>query len=206
MNREIEDIIKKVTQTVLAEIGGHSQQKTTLIFARRQEGLPDVLKEKIHGDDRLLYYSDQYNFEEVDRFILPCLHIDPMVDLAMGKGGSKLMCGVRQALLFGKEVEVAEFEYRRFLDKAPAKLTDMYKEYHDNLRKFGIVELCNTCQKGSETRFIGKGVITERDVETARRGAVSCLDVADNCCVTPLAYDYAREHSIVIKRRAGDTQ
>lgn len=206
MSRELENIIKKVTRTVLAEIGGHREQKNTLIFAKRQEGLPEALKQAIHSDDRLLYHSDQYNIEDVDRFILPCLHIDPMVDLAMGKGGSKLMYGVRQALLLGKEVEVAQFEYRQFIDKAPAKLTAMYKNYHDNLKQFGIVELSSTCRRGSELKFLDKGVITERDLEKAWGDSVSCLEVLENCCVTPLAYDYAREHSIVIKRVTGGTQ
>ena len=84
----------------------------------------------------MLYASDPYQSEQVDRYILPCLYIDQMVDLALGKGGSKLMYAVRQALLAGKTVEVFQWEYEKYMHSAPRPMLDLYATYRKESYNF----------------------------------------------------------------------
>ena len=200
MNIELESLVQQIAQKVITELGTQEQQKSILVFAKKGHVLPQVIQEQAGEFGRLLCYDDSYELDKIDRFILPFLYIDQMVDLAMGKGGSKLMHSVRQVLLAGREVEVAEFEYRQFINTTPAALTSMYEEYHKKLKSFGLVSME---KKESRAKYLTGGLLTEEDVMLAHRESIPYLEVTNSCCVTPLAFDCAREHSIVIKRVTG---
>lgn len=201
MTMELEELVQQIARKVLTELGEQRPQPSTLIFTQRDKGIAPDIEKCVSRDVRLLYSDDQYSIETIDRFILPCLYIDQMVDLAMGKGGSRLMYSVREVLLAGKKVEVAKFEYKQFLDTAPASLLAVYHNYHDILQQFGVIDLIT--QQSSPPRCIKGGVITEEHIMKAHREGIPCLEVSESCCVTPLAYDCAKEHSIVIKRVTG---
>ncbi len=203
MNIELENLIQQIARKVITELGMQGQQESILVFVKKGRALSQLIRKHVGGAGRVLYYDDSYEIEKVDRFILPCLYIDQMVDLAMGKGGSKLMYSVRQVLLAGKKVEVAEFEYRQFIKTAPAALTSMYEQYAKNLITYGLTDLIKPEKKESRTKYLKGGLVTEEDVIKAHQESIPCLEVIDSCCVTPLAFDCAREHSIVIKRVKG---
>lgn len=203
MNREMEELVQHIAMKVLAELGVQKSRSLTLIFGKREADVSQEIQDVVGGTSDILYHGDQYEIAKVGRFILPILYIDQMVDLALGKGGSKLMYGVRQVLLAGNKVEVAEFEYRRFTATAPVALTALYEEYHEILKKFGVVELKGEIALLCTTKNLFKKVVTEGDVLQAYHDSVTSLEVGGNCCVTALASDCAREHGIVIKRVSG---
>lgn len=202
MDMDIEELVQQIARKVILELGVQEPRCSILLFSKRETGISPAIEKLLGGEERYLFYDDQYSIEAIDRFILPCLYIDSMVDLAIGKGGSKLMYCVRQVLLAGKKVEVAEFEYKQFLTTAPASLATLYQNYHDILKKFGIVELKE--DKKPATVYLRGGLITEEHIKKAHRDSITFMEVADSCCITPLASDCAKEHSIVIKRVTGE--
>ena len=197
---ELEGLVEEITRKVLAELTEAECKKTVLLFAQKDSPLPESLQEVLKDEYRLFYAADDLHIDRIDRFILPCLYIDQMVDLAMGKGGSKLMYAVRKVLLAGKQLEVADFEYRKYSQSAPMSLLALYEQYYETLRGFGVVELQG---EAKSVYRVNSGVVKESDIITAKQNGAGSIEIGNSCCVTPLAYDFAREQSIEIKEVVG---
>ncbi len=200
MAMDLEKLVQDISRLVLNELRQPQAQKTILLFARRNKDLPQALQWLKNKENCLAYVDDSWSVDQIDRFIFPCLSIDQMVDLAMGKGGSKLMSELRQVLLSGKKVEIAEFEYQQFEQSAPSALIQLYKKYHATLEEFGVRTL--KTEREFSYRFTGS-VVTEADIAQANNDGVSCLEISKRCCVTALAFDFAKQQSIEIQRITG---
>ncbi len=195
---DIELLVTQLAQSILKELQAEKRQ-TIVLFAERDRKLPEGLAELLGPESRVLHVSDPYHSERVDRYILPCLYIDQMVDLALGKGGSKLMYAVRQVLLTGKTVEVFQWEYEKYMHSAPRAMLDLYAAYRKELGGFGLT---NCAQKATPVRF-GKKVLTEADILWAQEHGSIQLDVAASCRITPLARETARNLGIRISTDTG---
>lgn len=197
---DFELLAARLVKDILHELQMLQQRETVLLFTGRDRRLPEGLTELLDPKARVLYPEDPWEMAEVDRFILPCLHIDQMVDLALGKGGSRLMYAVRRVLLTGRTVEVFQFEYRRYLDTAPGSLITLYEQYRQQLAGFGLID-CVLRKK--QTARIDKNVLTAADILWARDQGAQQLDLAGNCRVTPLAQETARDLGIHLSTDTG---
>ncbi len=195
---DIELLVTRLAQSILRELQTVTCE-TIVLFAERDRKLPEGLAELLGPESQVLHVSDPYQSKQVDRYILPCLYIDQMVDLALGKGGSKLMYAVRQVLLTGKTVEVFQWEYETYMHSAPRAMLDLYASYRKELEGFGLTACA---QETTPVRF-GKNVLTEADVLQAREQGSIQLDLAVNCRVTPLARETARNLGIHISTDTG---
>lgn len=197
---DLEILIAQVTRNILQELRSTAQQETLVLFARKEQSLPEGLAEIFGTKSRVLYGEDNWNVEDVERFILPCLYLDQMVDLAHGKGGSKLMYAVRQVLLTGRKVEVYQFEYKKYLNTAPKNLLTLYEGYRKQLEGFGLID-CIT--KRTKAVRIEKSVLTQSDILKAKAESVQHLELSAGCRVTPLAYEVAADLGIHISTTGG---
>lgn len=195
---DIELLVTRLAQSILRELQAEKRE-TILLFAGREQKLPEGLTELLGQGPRLLHIGDPCHADQVDRYILPCLYIDQMVDLALGKGGSKLMYGVRQVLLAGKTVEVFQWEYEKYMHTAPRAMLDLYAAYRKELEVFGLT----ACITAAAPLRFGKNVLTEADILQAREQGAIQLDIAANCRVTPLARETARNLGIRISTDTG---
>jgi len=196
---ELELLVTRLTHAILKELQAE-QQETVLLFSGSEQKLPEGLSALIDQKARVVHVEEQYQTDQVNRFILPCLHIDQMVDLAIGKGGSKLMYAVRQVLLSGRKVEVYEWEYLRYLDTAPRAMLDLYEGYRKQLEGFGLTDC--TSNRKQPVRF-DRNVLTEADILQAREHGTLQLAIAERCRVTPLALETARNLGIRISTDTG---
>jgi hypothetical protein len=197
---DIETLVTRLTRTIMQELQAEQQRKTIVLFAKAEQPLPEGLVDLYENTARMLYADDGWQVEDVDRFILPCLHLDQMVDLALGKSGSKMMYAVRQVLLAGREVEVYQYEYRKYLETAPRPLISLYEGYRKQLRGFGLVD-CIRCRKNGLR--IGKKVVTEADILMARGQGARQLLLSSRCRITPLAHETARNLGIQLSTDTG---
>jgi len=195
---DIELLVTRLAQSILKELQAEKRE-TIVLFTGKNQKLPEGLTELIGPQPRVLHESDPYQSKQVDRYILPCLYIDQMVDLALGKGGSKLMYAVRQVLLTGKTVEVFQWEYEKYMHSAPQSMLDLYAAYRKELEGFGLTDCA---QEATPVRF-GKNVLTEADILQAREQGSIQLTVAASCRVTPLARETARNLDIRISTDTG---
>lgn len=200
MTMEHEGLVREISRRVLETLGLPGDQERLLIFTKKEAGLPQSLEYLNCKNNHLVYVDEQWSMDRIDRFILPNILIDQMVDLAAGKGGGKVMYAVRQVLLTGKQVEVVEFEYKLYQHSAPATLYARYEEYRQILRTFGVIDLQ---KKQAETHRIAGGVLTGGDIAKLHKTGITCLEVSKECCVTPLAYEFAGDQSIRIHRISG---
>lgn len=197
---DIETLVARLTRTIVQELQAEQQRKTVVLFIKCGQPLPEGLADLLDTTTRVLYADDTWQPENVDRFILPCLHLDQMVDLALGKGGSRLMYAVRQVLLAGREVEVYQYEYRKYLETAPLQLINLYEDYRKQLRGFGLIECIRHRKNGLR---IGKKVLTESDILKARDQGDQQLLLSAGCRVTPLAAETARNLGIKLSTDTG---
>lgn len=197
---DLEILIARLTRTILSELQAEQQKETIVLFGKKEQLLPEDLAVVLGQKCRVLHVDDPWQPEEVDRFILPCLHIDQMVDLALGKGGSRLMYAVRQVLLTGRKVEVLQFEYRKYLETAPLNLINLYEDYKKQLEGFGLIDCIRPGKHGLR---IKKKVLTEADILNAREQGTQQLEVTAGCHVTPLAQETARDLGINIRKHTG---
>lgn len=197
---DFELLAARLVKDILHELQLLQQRETVLLFTGRDRRLPEGLAELLDPKARVLYPEDPWEMAEVDRFILPCLHIDQMVDLALGKSGGKLMYAVRRVLLAGRTVEVFQFEYRRYLDTAPRELIGLYEQYRRQLAGFGIIDGLARQKRAAR---IDRKVLTAADILQARDQGVQQLDIAGCCRVTPLARETARDLGIHLSTDTG---
>jgi len=196
---DFELLISRLSRAIITDLQG-KQRTTVLIFCRRDQPLPERLTEQLGPDFRIMYSGDAYRLAKADRFILPCLYIDQMVDLALGKGGSRLMYAVRQVLLAGRTVEVFSWEYRQYLESGPRPLLERYEKYRRQLESYGLIDWLP--EKDRPLR-LDRRVLTEADVRGAQDRGARQLDLPGHCRITPLAVETARDLGIILSTEKG---
>ena len=198
---DLEQLVSRLTTAILSELRQEALP-TVLLFCRHDQQLPAGLADQLGSKVQLRYAEEVSPPEGIDRFVLPCLHIDQMVDMALGKGGSKMMYAVRQVLLTGSKVEVFQWQYQKYRDSAPKPLLDLYEGYRRTLHDFGLIDWIDSRQQVSRHLH---AVLTEADILKARAQGVAALEIGANCRVTPLARETARNLTIDLRTATGGT-
>jgi hypothetical protein len=120
-----------------------------------------------------------------------------MAELAVGGASGKGTEELLRLLLSGKQVEVLEFEYKRYKESAPDSLYRLYVAYEKRLADYGLRE----CASGREESCrVREGLITEKHVLRARANGVSVLRVPRTALITPLASDTAGDLQMEIAK------
>ncbi len=203
MNMELDKLVETLTRLVLAEVEEMKPAKTALVFSAKKQGIPGSVRNLLGDNWQVVYPVDVFEYSDIDRFILPEMKIDQMVNLALGKSGLQWLSMVRKVLLSGRKVEVIEFEYRKYPESGPQALISLYEEYYQRLLSFGIIEAVGDKSK-TETTLLN-GLITEKDVQRMWENNIRCLELGKKCQLTPLAQDFAREHRMSLISKQGET-
>lgn len=190
------ELIEELVQQILGQLTQKHGVENVLIIGSRNDGV-DLQLSSDDGVTRRLFYSNElYDANQIDRYILPCLELNDMADLALGKTTSPLSDEVLKLLMGGKNVEVVTYAFNAFENTAPPKLFQLYCNYAETLEGFGI----RPYKKVQKTIRLTKRVISEQDLEKCHAEGLSRVGVADNALVTSLAEDCAKKFGIEIQR------
>lgn len=190
------DIVAQVVEQIISQLSeAHGTENLVVVGERNPEC--EIVLPFNDGKKRKLYYSREgYGAARVDRYILPRLELNDMVDLAQGKASSPEAEEVRSLVLTGKTVEVLEYAYTSCENSAPPQLFRLYSDYAKTLDGFGI----RPVKPVHKATRIEKRVISEQDMEKLQVACVKCVHVSRNALVTSLAEDCARKFGIEIQR------
>lgn len=177
--------------------------------------------------DCMLLQNQTCDVADYEGVIAYTLTNEALGKLANGIFDSDYTKAFGTALLLGKKIFIAEEEVElfRYRDTAPEGYYGRLKENLEFLRKNGVTivpggELVKTIlgEQGSagvseneaksccpepveeKTVYLGKKVITERDMIAAREGKATCVVVASKSILTDLAKDYSKRYKIQLKR------
>lgn len=140
-----------------------------------------------------------------------------MAQIALASPQSPESDFILTALLLGKQVYVMEdgFCYRNFKETAYKTLYNHYQQYESKILQFGIQLISHTSQlldDKNETLLEGdadlvvdftkKRLLLESDFIKIQKNGIVTVRLSKNCIITPLAQDYMKNHSIMVKREA----
>ncbi len=187
-------LIESVVEQILGQLSQTHGHENVLILRSRNDGTPIHLPPECDLP-RKLYFSDEaYDASQIDRYILPKLEINDMVDLTLGKANSQKGNEVLDLLLAGKVVEVLEYSYTAFENTAPPRLFQLYCNYTEILEGLGLRSF-KQVQKRSR---LNKRVVSEKDIKKCQAEGVKHISLPDSAMVTSLAWECAKKFGIKI--------
>lgn len=194
---EIDDLVRTITANVIKQMQATTTKKCCMVLSRKTPLLTERIQQLVGDDKEIFYFGEELQGQTVNRYILPSLSCNNMVDLAAGRAEGLYVKEVMSLLLQGTEVEVLDFDYKGFSETAPGPLYRLYESYQDTLKSFGLVPFR---VKKPETIRFWKELVTEQTInETEQRGA-STLEVSRTSKVTPLAQETAKTFNITIQK------
>lgn len=194
---DVEALVKAIATEVLKQVNGEDEKPAVLIIGDRACPKCQAVQKRL-GAEHTFYYPDEDPGVEAEiRRIVPYLSIRHMADMAAGKAEGPLMETVLRALLAGRCVEVAEFEYQRYADTAPEGLMRLFEGQEAALASFGLTALDLTKR---DTIRVRKALVTDADVADAKQKGAHGLLVPADARVTPLAVESARDLGVTISR------
>lgn len=190
------ELVERVVEQILGQLSQVHGHENVLILSSRNDGTTIPLPPE--GDrPRKVYYSDEaYDVSRIDRYILPRLEINDMVDLALGKASAPRGEEVLNLLLAGKVVEVLGYAYTACENTAPPRLFQMYSNYAETLAAFGL----RSFKQAQKRSRLNKRVISEKDIENSHAEGVKRISVPDNALITSLAQECAKKFGIEIQQ------
>lgn len=192
------ELVASLVSEVLSQLGHHNSphHERVLVIGSRESAQGIDLSQTSAGRCELLYSDECAIHTNTDRYILPRLTLNDMADLALGRAVSPIAIAVRDLLLEGKTVEVAEYTYLSHKGSAKPSLFRLYSDYDKTLQSFGLVALAPVVQQGQ----LHKRVISEQDIRNCQAQGMLSIQIPKNGVLTALGADYAREHGIEIQR------
>ena len=190
------ELIATIVGEIVARLNISRQSQRILIIGARGEAAQLAAKLTEEGDSQLFYSSEQTDLSDCHRYVLPRLELNDMVDLALGRATSHTAETVRELLLAGRQVEVADFAWFAHQESASEPLLGLYRQYQRTLESFGMVVMAQKTQ----AERLAKKVISEQDLRQCRTRGLQYLEIPAGAIVTALGIDYAREHNIILKR------
>ena len=142
---ELEQIIKMVTQQVMAAMDGTSTAASTdglakvLSVGKANAPIPQELT-----DDSVVLELEDYklhqNILRYDRVVITHLTITQLADIALGRIGDETSCAVIHALLNGIDVYLLSdaLAFRKFAGKGSNALYNLLEQYAQTLQVFGV--------------------------------------------------------------------
>lgn len=190
------ELIARLVEEIVGRLTNDRGTEHVLVIASRNAGSSIVLPQGSGAERKLFFYDESYDGQRIDRYVLPRLEINDMVDLALGKAVTPAAEMVRSLVLSGKTVEVLEYVYTAHESTAPPPLYQLYSRYAETLRAFGL-----TPARAVHKRVrLPNRVISEKELEACRAGGIKRIDIAPGALVTSLAEDYARKYGMEIQR------
>lgn len=191
------ELVEQLVVQILGQLELTQATENVLVLGSKYDA-DNLLLPKDDGVVVKVYSSDDvYNARQIDRYVLPHLELGDMADLAMGKTSSPKAKEVLDLLLIGKTVEVYQYEYTAYENTAAPPLYQLYCDYAETLRGFGLHPLQKQVQK--TVRLDGR-VISEKDVEKCNIEGITRIGISGNALVTSLAEECAKKFGIEIQR------
>ena len=199
----LKEIAKRENQS-LSENIKHSPEKSIITaFLGNDEVLKDELKKETSVVDNIKLDSTWEEIEKNEnqkRLVVSTLGINDLIDLSQGKKSI-----ITEFLFNEGEVLLVEegLEYKKYTK--PAALINLYDEYLEKVKEFGIKVVKRTEVKNifcAKEKVYLKGLITESRLR--KLGLKNqMLEVDAKSKVTSLAMDYIKENSIELYYERG---
>lgn len=199
----LKEIAKRENQS-LSENIKHSPEKSIITaFLGNDEVLKDELKKETSVVDNIKLDSTWEEIEKNEnqkRLVVSTLGINDLIDLSQGKKSI-----ITEFLFNEGEVLLVEegLEYKKYTK--PAVLINLYDEYLEKVKEFGIKVVKRTEVKNifcAKEKVYLKGLITESRLR--KLGLKNqMLEVDAKSKVTSLAMDYIKENSIELYYERG---
>ncbi|MFT5730246.1 MAG: ethanolamine utilization protein [Desulforhopalus sp.] len=194
---EIDDLVRTITANVLKQMQHSTTREYCMVLSRRNPLITERIQQLTGEDVGICYFGEEQQNQTIGRYILPSLSCNNMADLAAGRAQGLYVKEVLSLLLQGTEVEVLDFDYKKFSETAPGPLYRLYESYLDTLKSFGLVSF-----REIKPEFFRcwKELVTEQVInETEQKGA-STLVVSRTSKITPLALETAKTLNITIQK------
>lgn len=196
---DVDALIRSIAEEVMKQLQQQQVQKPcVMVLANRELSLVSKVESCLEEAADLYFLGEDMGDRTPCRYILPSLCPGGMADLARGSASTKTLAEVLRVLLLGKEVEVLEFEYRKYGETAPGPLLSMYESYEKTLAGFGLREFSF---KRPDTTRVRESLVTEKIVEQAADSGASTLAVPTDALITPLAAEAAKNLSVNILKQ-----
>ncbi|ENK1242010.1 TIGR02536 family ethanolamine utilization protein [Clostridium sporogenes] len=183
------------------------------------------IEENLNNKYDIRYFDE--GLRECDKIIIPRTCIKLLSNLANGICSEEMHKFISIMLLKGKKVYMMEdgIEYKKYRERAPKALLDMYEGFEEKIKTFGIniissldeiegninkeeslnessERIGNLCSDNNEENFLFKGrkLITESDLRKIYMKGVKEVSIDKKALITPLASDFVRIHQLIIKR------
>lgn len=192
---DVSELVRAVVASVLDQLAVANAPECVQVLGYREEQAATAV-ERLLGPGCVVRYLGEECAAPVRR-ILPYLSCSDMADLAVGRAGNGLMTEVQHLLLAGRQVEVLEYEYRKYADTAPGALYRMYERHAGTLAEFGLIPFV---VPAPEFVRVWESVVSAEHVRKAAEAGASELQVLKTALVTPLAVDQARQDSITVSK------
>ncbi|WP_300671304.1 hypothetical protein [Desulfoluna sp.] len=194
---DVEALVKAIAAEVLKQVNGQGETPRVLIIGDRTCPKCQAAQKRLGKEHTFLYPDEDPGSEAKIRRIVPFLSIRHMADMAAGKADGPLMEIVLAALLAGQEVEVMEFDYKRYDQTAPEGLMRLFEGQEAALASFGLKAFDTTQREAVRLR---KLLVTDADVAAAKQKGARELLLPRDAQVTPLAVESARDLGLTIIR------
>jgi len=193
----IEELVRTITTEVVKQMQPSVNTSCCMVLGRRTPLLTDRIQELVGNETEIFFYDEEPKSQTICRYILPTLTCNNMADLAAGRAEGIYVKEVLSLLLQGVEVEVLDFDYKRFHETAPGPLFRTYESYQETLKGFGLVSFR---EKKPETIRFWKELITEKTIHDVQEEGANTLVVSRTSTITPLAYETAKLLNITIQK------
>lgn len=191
------ELVEQMVVQIMGQLASAQNVQNVLVLGSKDDAARISLPKNDNITAKIYSSDDVYDAAQIDRYILPSLEIEDMVDLALGKATSVRAKEVLALLLRGKTVEVYHYAYAGYENSAPSQLYQMYCDYEKTLGGFGLCPVQKQVHK--RTRLAGR-VISEKDIEKCKAQGVTRVGVQAKALVTSLAEECAKKFGIEIQR------
>ena len=205
---DTQNLIEVLAREVLKEIAKRENEKLSenneiiskksvlTVFLGNDEVLKDELKKETSFMENIKLDSTWEEIgqcENKKRLIVSTLGINELIELSQGRKSV-----ITEFLFNDGEVVLVEegLEYKKYTK--PAALINLYDEYLDKVREFGIKVVKRTEVKNvfcTKEKVYLKGLVTERRLRKLELKNQT-LEVDAKSKITSLAMDYIKENSI----------
>lgn len=205
---------REIIDEVVKELYERLMKQPSYVFLIGPEEVPFVTELKKQST----VIVNRNEITTYDCIVVTNLTIAMLSHLALGTCVTSNEEEILKALLEDKPVYVVEegIKYRQYKQTSRKALYNLYKEYEEKLKVFGIRIIQSAKEIGirkelpvteevqvqeQSLELLNKKLLLEKDFMEYHLGEQATVTVAKNCIITPMAQDYIRSHQIKIIKR-----
>lgn len=214
---------QKLIEEIVNELYKRLQQETKVNLHKKKVVLIGNHLEQSYKSIEEMYEVLPYSrdIRDFDSVIICEMNISRLSRLALGCSEGAEEEFILKALLEGKKIYMLEesIEYRKYKRTSYKALYNLYSDYEDKLKHYGIKTIYHIADillkedqinralvieseinNSKKIDFTHKKLLLETDLMRTAISGLSTIVVNKKCIVTPLAEDFIRTHKLKIKK------